>query len=591
LSHLPRTPNGKIDRSSLDEYVIKFDSTVVETSDLSEKERKLITLWQDILGIKNINPDDNFFEIGGDSILSIQLVAKSNQAGIKFSVQQLFESQTVRNLAVVAEEGGSVQQEQGLVSGPFPMTPIQRWFFEQNFSDPWHWNQSLIFRVKQPLRVDYLKQVIKNLVSHHDALRLHFSYDEWDHWTVENLLDDEPVPFSYINLSACSASERKEQFEAHASTIQKHLGTASKYLFHIAYFNFGESESPRLLLVFHHLIIDGISWRILIDDLWTGYQQLARSQEITFPNKTTSYKEWASKLHQYALSFDINDELSFWLDTKASEYRPFPVDFPQGQNLESTAESLSVHLSQADTAKLLNELPAVWGTEINDVLLAGLCLAVHRTTGIEESLIALESHGREDIGHSLDISRTVGWFTSFYPVKLTATFGMSTEDVLKSTKEILRRVPMNGLRYSLLRYSLEPSAEILSKEPQPDISFNYLGQIDRGISDDLPIQVGDDDIGPQRGLQNKRQYLLDINGGIFNGELSLEMTYSRELHKKRTIMDLANHYTNALRELISATENSQKSVYTPSDFSLANLDQEKLNKLLTKVNQKKRANL
>jgi len=429
------------------------------------------------------------------------------------------------------------------------------------------------------------------MASHHDALRLHFAADEENQWTVENLLDQEPVPFSYINLNTCSPSERKEKFETRARSIQEHLGIDSKYLFHIAYFTFGENEHARLLIVFHHLIIDGISWRIIIDDLWTGYRQLIQGQEITFPHKTTSYKEWAIILGEYARSFDAEEELKFWLENRETEHTPFPKDFLDGLNLESSAESLAVHISQGETSKLLNELPAVWGTEINDVLLTGLGLAIQRTMGMEEVLISLESHGREDIGHSLDISRTVGWFTSFYPVKLVASFGMRPEDVLKSTKELLRRIPLNGIRYSLLRYSIESTRLILNSEPQPEISFNYLGQVDRGFSNDFPIEAGNDSIGPARGLQNKRQYLLDINGGIFNGELSLEITYSRDIHKKYTIAALADNYSKALSELIAVTENSQKSVYTPSDFSLANLDQGKLNKILTKVNQKKRANL
>jgi amino acid adenylation domain-containing protein/non-ribosomal peptide synthase protein (TIGR01720 family) len=590
LSHLPRTPNGKIDRYSLDEYVIKVVTTPSEPFSLSEKEKKLITLWQEILGVKNIGPDDNFFEIGGDSILSIQLVAKANQAGIKFTVQQLFEGQTIRNLAVVAEEGGIELHEQGLVSGTFPMTPIQHWFFEQNFEQPWHWNQSLVLRVNQQLKVDFLNEVIKALTSHHDALRLNFSLDEQNSWSVDNLLDQEPIPFSNINLAVSSPSEAKEKFETNACSIQEHLGTISKYLFHVAYFNFGENETPRLLIVFHHLLVDGISWRILIEDIWTGYQQLLQGQEIIFPNKTTSYKDWALKLNKYALSLNSEEELRLWKEMSGGESIPFPRDFPNGENVESSTESINVQLSQTDTAKLLSDLPAVWGTEINDVLLAGLSLAIQRTTGMEEILIALESHGREDIGYSLDISRTVGWFTSFYPVKLIASYGMKPDDVLKSTKEILRKIPLNGLHYNLLRYSVDSSKLILSQVSQPDISFNYLGQVDRGFNEDLPIEVGDDSIGPSRGPQNKRQYLLDINGGIYNGELSLEISYSRNIHKKFTIMTFADNYSNALSEIISVTENSTMSVYTPSDFSLANLDQEKLNKLLTKVNQKKRVN-
>ena len=326
LSHLPRTPNGKIDRYSLDEFVIKFESTELESDNLSEKEKKLVALWQEILGIKNIGPDDNFFEIGGDSILSIQLVAKANQSGIKFSVQQLFEAQTVRNLAVVSEEGGIVSQEQGLVSGYFPLTPIHHWFFEQDFVQPWHWNQSLVLHVKGQLRIDFLNEIVKNLVSHHDALRLHFTSDDNKQWSVENLLDQEQIPFSYINLSACSSEEKKERFDAHASSIQEHLGTASKYLFHLAYFNFGENEPARLLLVFHHLIIDGISWRIIIEDLWTGYQQLIQGQEIKLPSKTTSYKEWAIKLTEYARSLNTETELNFWLENREHEHTPFPQE-------------------------------------------------------------------------------------------------------------------------------------------------------------------------------------------------------------------------------------------------------------------------
>ncbi|MBE9107801.1 non-ribosomal peptide synthetase, partial [Nostoc cf. edaphicum LEGE 07299] len=333
-------------------------------------------------------------------------------------------------------------------------------------------------------------------------------------------------------------------------------------------FNLGETQANRLLWIIHHLVVDGVSWRILLEDFQTAYQQISQGKTIKLPPKTTSYKEWSSCLQKYAQSSALLSELEFWLTTQHQLVSSIPIDFPGGNNIEETASIVSVLLSTEETQSLLQQVPAAYRTQINDVLLTALIQTFHQWTGETSLLIDLEGHGREEIFENVDLSRTVGWFTSIFPVHLNLENTNYLGKALKSIKEQIRAIPNQGIGYGLLR-SFNENKKIneqlsLSK---PEVIFNYLGQFDQVLPESSLFSLVQGLSGSSHSLRNKRTHLLEINGGIYHGHLQMSWTYSKELHRQSTIEGLAQRFIEALRSLIAHCQSYDAGDVTPSDFA------------------------
>jgi len=368
LDALPLTPNGKVDRAALPAPSgerPELESEFVAARD--EVERQLAEIWAAVLGLEKVGVHDNFFELGGDSILSIQVIARANQAGLRLSPRQLFQHPTVAGLASVAGRGPAVQAEQGLVEGPVPLTPIQHWFFEQEIPSRHHWNQSLLLEVKGRLNGEALKQAVAALLRHHDALRLRFRHGPAG-WEQENSCDENGVVFSSIDLSRVADSEITTTIETTTAALQASLNLTTGPLVRIVYFDCGPHRSGRLLFVIHHLAVDGVSWRVLLEDFQTAYTQISAGQPVQLPPKTTSFKYWAQRLENYAQSAEVREELQYWQTLAERPALPLPVDFPGGENRERRAHTIGVALTEAETEALLRDVPAAYRTEINDAL-------------------------------------------------------------------------------------------------------------------------------------------------------------------------------------------------------------------------------
>ncbi|MFZ5918979.1 MAG: condensation domain-containing protein, partial [Chloroflexota bacterium] len=547
-------------------------------------EETLAGIWAAVLGVEQVGVHDSFFELGGDSILSIQVVARANQAGLRLTPRQLFERPTVAGLAAVAGKGPAIQAEQGLVEGEAPLTPIQRWFLECELAEAHHWNQAILLEVRQPLEREVLEETVRQLLGHHDALRLRYERGEggWRQW---NSLPEEGVPFSWVELAGLEAAEQRAAIETHAAALQGSLNLEAGPLMRLAYFDMGEGQAGRLLVVVHHLAIDGVSWRILLEDLETVYGHLAMGQPVQLPPKTTSFQAWARRLMAYGQSKVVQGELDYWLRQGREGVARLPLDDETGENEEGSARSVSVGLTEEETEALLKEAPAAYRTEINDVLLTALAQTVARWTGRRAVLVELEGHGREDLFDDVDVSRTVGWFTAVYPVRLELRGQRTPGEALMTIKEQLRQVPNRGMGYGLLRYLSGNAdiAEALERQSQAEISFNYLGQFDRVLPKDSPFGPARESRGPDRSPRGKRAHLLEINGAVAGGRLGFEWTYSKNLHRRATVERLAWDYIASLRALIAHCRSAEAGMVTPSDFDLADLDQRKLDKVLAKL--------
>ena len=635
LEALPITANGKLDRQALpppSDQDLRTEAAVEPRTDL---ERILAAVWRDVLGVRQLGVHDNFFALGGDSILSIQAVARAAALGVRFSPRHLFEFPTLAQLALVAERASTPDAQQGPVVGPVPLTPIQHWFFEQDLPDPHYWNQAVLLAVAQPLEPALLSLALEGLIAHHDALRLRFDAGD-SGWRQEIAPPAGPSGSSdpessqlleFVDLANLPPEARSEELTRQATAIQTTLDLESGPLIRAAYFRLAPGEA-RLLLVIHHLAVDGVSCRILLEDLRTAYMQLAAGGAIVLPAKTTAFKRWAERLLEHIaasgqpagdavgrVADQVADkvadqaadkvadkvadqasprasEVEYWLSQPWESAAGLPADGPGGPNLESGARILEFALTRDETAALLQEVPAAYGTRINDVLLAALTLALQPWTGGAPLLVELEGHGRsesgmpghqtpgrpsrgdgvdsQDLFAGLDLSRTVGWFTSLFPVLLPVA--ADVREALIATKEHLRRIPRDGIGFGLLKY-LGGHAE-LGRVPQPWLCFNYLGQF--GTTFDGTFAPATEAIGPLHGPRGGRRHALEVAGLVVEGRLRLVLTYAESLLQAGTAQAVADRYLSALRETIAHCLEPGAGTFTPSDFPLAGLDQDEI---------------
>ncbi|MBN3876528.1 MAG: non-ribosomal peptide synthetase [Nostoc sp.] len=582
LESLPLTPNGKVDRLALKAPDSRGELEVSFVAPRNQIEEILAQIWAEVLKVEQVGVHDNFFELGGDSILSLQIINRAKLAELQLTLKQLFAHQTIAELAIVANVASVIQIEQGLVTGTLPLTPIQHWFFEQNLQQPHHFNQSFLLSVPSDLKPELLKQVLQQLLVHHDALRLRFTQTDSTWQQIHSAVTDS-VAFSYVDLSALPQNEQKTAIEASATCLQASLNL-SENLVQVAFFYLGIDKRARLLIVIHHLVVDGVSWRILLEDLQTAYQQLAHGKAIALPAKTTSFKDWSNKLTKYAQSETLKSEVAYWLNESRAAVPPIPVDY-KGANTVEAASTVTVSLNEAQTRALLQDVPKAYNTQINDVLLTALALVLSRWTNSKSVLFNLEGHGREDIIDDVDLSRTIGWFTTIFPVLLELGATENLADALKSVKEQLRAIPNKGIGYGLLRY-LSQDAEIaaqLQTLPQAEISFNYLGQFDQLLNTSSWMQLASESTGHSHGLQNNRAHLLDINSVITEERLQINWAYSKNIHQHATIESLAQEFVKTLLGLIAHCSSPESGGYTPSDFSLVKLNQPEIDQLLASL--------
>jgi non-ribosomal peptide synthase protein (TIGR01720 family) len=587
MERLPLTPNGKVDRKVLPKPQADLSKSTEFESPSTEKEKILAGIWAEVLGKEHIGVNDNFFELGGDSILTIQVVARAGNKGLRISARQMFEAQTIRRLAQVAEEGVSIIAEQGPVTGKVQLTPIQEWFFQQGFEEPWHWNQSLLLEVTKNLNIDHLRLAMKNVLEHHDALRMVFKQSISGVWEGEILGPEMDIPLSFVMLAGQNEEERVLALENQVEEIQSSLNLENGPVFRVVYFDFGEGKGGRLLIVVHHLVMDGVSWRILMEDILGAYTSAENGLPILLPLKTTSFKEWSARMNDYSRAPEVVQQLEFWSNSMNIHQPGIPVNNANGINSEASTEKVSFSLTNEESRILLQEIPSIFGTEINDILLTALAYAIHKWAGSNHALIALEGHGREEIFPDIDINRTIGWFTAIYPASIEVKQGSSVVELLKSVKEQLRAIPQKGLGYGLLKYINQTVGKVLKEVKEPQIIFNYLGQFDKIISDNPRFHLAKENSGSSRPLNSKRQYLLEVTGGVLSNCMNIEIAFSSNIHERKMIDEFSLKFQMALQELIKDRYSVQTNVYTPSDFNLAGLDQVNLDKIMKKVNRNK----
>ncbi|HEX8150712.1 MAG TPA: amino acid adenylation domain-containing protein, partial [Pyrinomonadaceae bacterium] len=579
LGRLPLTPNGKVDRKALPAPgYTRPESESEYVGPRSRAEQVLCDIWSEVLRVGSVGVHDNFFALGGDSILSIQIVARAQQAGLRVTPKQLFGNPTVAGLAAVAGRAQDTLAEQGTLAGESPLTPIQRWFFEQRQPAPAHFNQALLLEVPAGTEAALMRQALAEVVAHHDALRLRFTRGEGG-WRQAYSADVPDTFFTHVDLSGVPGGEQRAAVERRAAELQASLDISAGPPLRAALMSLGAGRPGRLLLVIHHLAVDGVSWRILLQDLQAVYRRLAEGAGAGLPAKTTSYRQWAERLAERAGAGMFDDELAFWLAQTRAAGGELKVDAPSAENTVATSRSVVAQLDEDETRALLQEVPGAFRTQINDALLAALALAFERWQGSPRVLVDLEGHGREDLFEDIDLSRTVGWFTSLYPVALAVAPGSEPAAALKEVKEQLRSIPNRGLGYGVLRY-LSPDAgvrEALAAQTRAQVSFNYLGQLGQAAAS--MFRPAPESAGRSQAEENLRTHVLDFNASVAGGRLHVACTYGERLHERAEVERLVGEYVAALRRVIDACREGAWG-YTPSDFPFSGLGQQELDRVV-----------
>ena len=579
LDKIPLTSNGKIDRKSLPAPDLSLRQVGEEyVAPTTQIEQELCAIWSEVLRIEKIGIHDNFFRIGGDSIISIQIVAKARQKNIFFAVKDIFNSPTIGGLSLVAktqEDLLTLKPEQGLVSGDIPLTPIQHWFFEQQLKNPHHYNQATLLQARHQIDASLLSQAFDLLVSHHDVLRCRYHQESSGTWIQTNLSqEDLSSLWTVFDLSSVSDQDLASHIEHQATLLHQSLDIEKGPLLKVALFSCGTRPS-RLLIVIHHLAVDGVSWRILFEDFEGVYQSLKEGKVPSLPKKTHAFQQWGHSLLQYAQSKEIKNQLPYWQNIEDS-LNSLPTDFDKGPCTGEDVHTLAVSLTQEETTSLLQTVPKAYRTQINDILLTALTLAIGDWTQNYTLSLDLEGHGREeDIIPDMDLSRTIGWFTSVFPVHLSLENPEDLGESIKTIKETLRQIPHKGVGYGILKY-LSQDKPLSSSSLNPSLSFNYLGQWDNTLSQVGPFTPAHESAGNTIASNNTVSHLLNINGEVRENILHVFWSYSTHHYKSETIERVIQSFVNRLKQIIHHCSQEENFGYTLSDFELVKIDQANL---------------
>lgn len=566
MAVLPLTPNGKVDRRALPPIEAQADGDRYEAPQ-GEVEQALATLWSELLGVPRVGRHDNFFDLGGDSILSLQIVARLRVLGWVLTPRQVFERQTPALLALLAqaEEGRAARPAKEPV-GEVPLLPIQHEFFALPMKNRHHWNQSLLLHSREPLQPDALAQALAALVRHHDSLRLRFTQDAAGAWHQAYAPHDTSPQRELLWVRRAAGAP---EIEALCDEVQRSLDIVRGPLLRGLAIEVDDG-SWRLMLAVHHLVVDGVSWRILLEDLQRAYAQCVAGQAVELPPKTSSYQEWSSALVARMPIRDAAVEGDPGLASGLHAPVELPVARPQGGKLAGQQTTTELRLDTTQTEALLKRAPAAYRTQVNDLLLTALGRALCGWSGHARIRIDLEGHGREDIADEIDLSRTVGWFTSLFPVVLDPLGEPGA--ALKRVKEALRAMPLRGLAYGVLKHRGPPEMQqALRALPPSQVVFNYLGQFDGSFDEAAPWRPARERSGAAVHESAAHAHEFSIDGQVYDGQLALSVRYSPARHDAVEVQRFIDAFRGELLALIAHCTGGALGV-TPSDFPLARID-------------------
>jgi amino acid adenylation domain-containing protein/non-ribosomal peptide synthase protein (TIGR01720 family)/FkbM family methyltransferase len=571
MDEFPLTINGKLDIKAIHQRLELEEQAAQRVLDAprTPMEQLLAATWCKVIGKERIGIHENFFQAGGDSIKAIQIAANMYREGFKIEVKDIFELPTIALLAPAAVPVKKLAP-QSMVTGEIPLTPIQREYFPPGKIDPHHFNQSLLLYSRNRLDIGMVKTAVNRLHEHHDALRIVLKKEN-DGWRQINKGEDFETSVEEYFLDNTLDLERIAS--AAQAGINLETGPLMKtLLFHL-------DDGDRLLFIIHHLVIDGVSWRILLEDIGSLFRLYKHNEDLVLPLKTDSFKQWSEGLLEYATSDLLRGEMAYWerVHSQAGDSLPFEETGLQEGHAFSNYASIDFSLDEEQTKLLLGPANQPFNTQINDLLLSALGLALHEVFGTQNILVDMEGHGRENILSGLDVSRTIGWFTSVYPVALPGESPGGLAGHIMHVKETLRNVPSRGIGYGILKY-LAPGTGFNNLPSHAQVSFNYLGQFDEDF-DNSELTPAGEPTGENFSLADHCKYELNCSGLVSGKELSMSIHYNRGHFKAETMTAFANAWQRHLQEVTSFCCHHTQRELTPSDLSVKGVSQESLDRI------------
>ncbi|WP_229826017.1 non-ribosomal peptide synthetase [Streptomyces sindenensis] len=601
LDALPLTANGKLDRKALPAPV--FEAMSDSRGPRDRTEEILCGLYAEVLGLEKVGIDDSFFELGGDSIVSLQLVSAARRAGLLITAKDMFACKTVAALAAVAteaEDGGPVEPD--VATGGLLPTPIMHWLRERGGTVD-GFSQSMLIQVPAGLDADALAGALQAVVDHHDALRLRLAVDAEGGW---HLRVPEPgtVPadsfLTRVDIAGVEGDQALPFLQKHAEAAWRELSPLTGAMIRAVWFDAGPARPGRLLLTLHHLVVDGVSWRILLPDLKEAWEQLTSGRAVSLAPVGTSFRRWSELLHAEAHSQERLAELDHWKATLAGPDAPLGRPLDPARDVAGTVRKLTLTHPAAATEPLLTRVPAAFHAGVDDVLLVAMAVAVtdwrRRRSGSDlPVLIGLEGHGREELVEGADLSRTVGWLTDLHPVRLDPgtvdwpefwAGGPAAGRVAKRIKEQLQ-VPDGGLGFGLLRHLNDATGAVLAEHATPGIGFNYLG---RFAVPEPGSEVADWSAAPEgehladgQDADLRTPYGLELNAVTLDRpggpELVATWSWPAAVLSEADVQELAQSWFRALDALSAHADNPESGGWTPSDLALVALDQDEIDLL------------
>jgi amino acid adenylation domain-containing protein/non-ribosomal peptide synthase protein (TIGR01720 family) len=551
LDALPLTPHGKVDRAALP---MPERAPTSQEEPATALERLVLDVWREVLKIDAIGVTDNFFELGGDSIKAIQISAALHRREQQATLTDLLSFPTVRAIAARLSPVTTLEAAPA-VAGDVALTPIQRWFFDLRSPAPHHYNQAVMLHRTDGFDEATVRLVLDRLVEHHDALRLVFDGDRQIQQPAQQTSDRLAIrDFRFeVDQSACVADA--------AAALHRSLHLASGPLFKAELYQ--TADGAHLLLVAHHLVIDGVSWRILLDDFAAAYSQAIGGAIVQLAPRTASFAAWSARLQEIAGAASLRAEIPFWTRVDQA-VRTSPVVSALSGLCVGEARQDSLVLDRQMTLALMRESHHAYGTDAQDLLLAALGRAVAIVFGTTRMPVLLEGHGREDVFADVDVSRTVGWFTTMYPVVLE-DLAADIASTVTRTKETLRRVPNRGVGYGVLRH-LTPADAGRPRvfEAWPGIRFNYLGQTSTALG---AAALSISRVRPGEGVApaTPMQEPLDISCLVRDDELLIGMRWHPAVVRDEQAARLLDAWRVELVAVVDHCRGIERRVLTPSD--------------------------
>jgi amino acid adenylation domain-containing protein/non-ribosomal peptide synthase protein (TIGR01720 family) len=588
LDALPLSPNGKVDRTRLpspdgDRPAVTEGYVAAQ----SPQQQALAEIVASVVGVDRLGIHDNFFEVGGDSILAIQVVARAQEAGLRVTPYDLFAHPTVAALAEVATSGPTVDAEQGEVTGPVPLVPTQRWFCLAGIAQPHHWNTSVLIELTTPVEPEVLRESVERVLGQHDGLRQRLLL-AGERTRARIAPRGDETPFEVHDLSGLDTAEQGRRQREIVAAAQAGLDPAVGPMLRVALVRPGGGRPDRVAVVAHRLVADVVSLRLVLEDLETAMVQLSAGEQLRFLPKTTSWQSWARRLARYATSEPVQRQRAYWSQLIAAPAGRLPYDLPAdpagdadpAADTEATARTVTAALDLAETDELLTAAPAALDCTVEELLLAALGRTLSGWTGAPRHLVDLERHDRERLFDDVDLSRTAGWFSRTHPVALTggpeAAPEAAPDAALRAVGEALRAVPDGGIGWQILRQDGDalPAAPV-------QLAFGYTGRPVQPVTGTFTVVA--ESIGDDRGPQGRRPYPIEVEATVAGGRLVLRWRYSERLHHRQTVQRLADGHLGEVRALLDRGRQRGGAAPTAADFPLARVDSAQLAGLLDRL--------